>query len=114
MAAINKVIAGDFEGKMVVQSHKSLTISSMVKIYTEISKETVDFYEVVDAIENNDFTPEGRKLMGAFILGATGPIVAQAAMSKGKHLVAIQFKDGKKSLISVEEKLYNTLQAQLA
>lgn len=38
MAAINKVIAGDFEGKMVVQSHKSLTISSMVKIYTEISK----------------------------------------------------------------------------
>lgn len=52
--------------------------------------------------------------MGAFILGATGPIVAQAAMSKGKHLVAIQFKDGKKSLISVEEKLYNTLQAQLA
>jgi threonine dehydrogenase-like Zn-dependent dehydrogenase len=51
----------------------------------------------------------GRGLVGGFILGPVGLLAGLSAKSKGTHVVAIQFKDGKKSLIEMDEKIYKAL-----
>lgn len=44
--------------------------------------------------------------MGGFLLGPVGLLDGLSAKNKGVHIIAVQFKDGKKSLIEIDEKLY--------
>lgn len=48
----------------------------------------------------NRTTVESYEVMGG---------IAEATMKKGSYQIAIQFKDGKRSLIEVDEKLYKAI-----
>ncbi|AWO73868.1 hypothetical protein C1N76_04305 [Geobacillus thermoleovorans] len=54
-----------------------------------------------------------RGLVGSFLLGPVGLLAGLSAKTKGVHVVAIKFKDGKKSLLEVNEKIYAALMKNL-
>ena len=111
MKAKNKVIAGDYKNKNVVLS---MTGKAMIKgVFTKvkIDKKNVDAYEVVkDEHRKSAISGVGRGLVGNFLLGGVGLVAgALSAKSKGIYAVAIQFKNGKQSLLEVDDKIYDAI-----
>ena len=91
-----------------VNVHNSYGTGFMKTI--EINKETVEDYEVMDESHRKSATSAvGRGLVGGFLLGPVGLLAGLSAKSKGTHVVALQFKDGKKSLIEMDDKMYKAL-----
>ena len=110
MGASNKVIAGDYEGKSVANAIKNLAIITGFLKKIEVTKETLDSYEVMDEnSKTSAVSAVGRGLVGSFLLGPVGLLAGLSAKKKGVHIVALQFKDGKKSLLEIDDKLYKVL-----
>ena len=108
--ARNIVIAGDYEGKRLFNgfNHVGLMLGLIKSI--KLTKEEIESYEVMDEESRTSATSAvGRGLVGSFLLGPIGAVAALSAKKKGTHVIAIQFKDGKKSLIEIDNKLYKIL-----
>ena len=85
----------------------------MKKLY--LNKETVDTYEVLNS-ESQKSMSSGimRGLIGGAILGPVGALAGGvSAKNKNTYLVAVQFKDGKRSLLELEGVLYQALVQKL-
>lgn len=112
MGAKNKVIAGDYlNGTIspVRALYGSICISLVFK-KIPINKDTVEKYEVVDEkSQKSAISAIGRGFIGASLLGPVGLLAGLSAKSKGVHTIAIQFKDGKRSLIEVDDDIYKEL-----
>lgn len=110
MGAKNKVIAGDYKGKQISVTFGTVTlITGFLKTIT-LDKNTVEEYEVMNETHSKSATSAvGRGLVGGFLLGPVGLLAGLSAKSKGVHIVAIQFKDGMKSMIEMDEKIYKAL-----
>jgi hypothetical protein len=114
MGAKNKVIAGDYEGKAVMQTFGIVNVAIGFTKSVEINKNTVDTYEVVDeSTRKSAASAVGRGLAGGLLLGPVGMLAGLSAKSKGTHVIAIQFKDGKKSLLEIDDKIYSALMKKL-
>ncbi len=103
--AENKVIAGYLEGEKVK------TGNGLVFAGTDaVAKWTVEEYEVVSD-EKNISLSSGvlRGIAGRLILGPWGTLAALTAKKKGVYVVALKWKNGKKSLLEIDEKLYKCL-----
>lgn len=113
MGAKNMVIAGDYANKPVSASFGEAYIANGFKtIY--INKENVAEYERIDQEQKVSATSAvGRAFVGSMILGPAGLLAGLSAKKKGIHTVAIQFKDGTKSLMEVDDKLYKVIMAKL-
>jgi len=75
-----------------------------------LTKENVEEYEVIDESKNISATSTISKgFVGSLNLGPIGLLVAATAKKKGVHIVAVQFKDGKKSLLEVNDKIYKAI-----
>lgn len=110
MGAKNKVIAGDYQGKLVSQAFGIAMLSTSMFKSIALDKTTVEDYEVMDeSHQKSAVSAVGRGLVGGFLLGPVGLLAGLSAKSKGTHVVAIQFKDGKKSLIEVDDKIYKAI-----
>lgn len=113
MGAKNKVIAGDYEGKKVTQTFGMVSLSNFTGSI-ELSKYTVESYEIVDESHRKSAVSAiGRGLAGSLLLGPVGLLAGLSAKSKGTHVMAIQFKDGNKSLLEIDDKIYSTLLKRL-
>jgi hypothetical protein len=114
MSAKNKVIAGDYEGKLVTQTFGIVTLSTSITKGFPIDKTTVEEYEIIDATSRKSaVSGVGRAFVGGVILGPVGWLAGLTAKSKGTHTIAVQFKDGKKSLIEINDKIYSSLVKKL-
>lgn len=114
MGAKNLVIAGDYENKRFFIGRKGsgLIIGAFKSI--PINKDTVAEYEVVDAsLQTSAVSAVGRGLAGAFLLGPVGALAGLSAKKKGTHVVAIEFKDGKRSLLELDDRYYKQLMKDL-
>jgi hypothetical protein len=112
--AKNKVIAGDYEGKAVMQTFGIVSIAVGFTKSVDINKETVESYEIVDESKRKSAASAvGRGLAGSLLLGPVGLLAGLSAKSKGTHVLAVQFKDGKKSLLEIDDKIYSTLVKKL-
>lgn len=110
MGAKNKVIAGDYKGKQLMQVMGTVSLSTGFIKSMLINKTTVEEYEVMDESHSKSaVSAVGRGLVGGFLLGPVGMLAGLSAKTKGVHVVAIQFKDGKKSLIEVDDKIYKAI-----
>ena len=110
MAAKNKVVAGDYEGKPITQTFGKIMITAGWMKTVEISKVTVKEYEVIDQDSRKSATSAvGRAFVGGVILGPVGWLAGLSAKNKSSHTLAIEFKDGKKSLVEIDKKLYSLL-----
>lgn len=113
VGAKNKVIAGDYNNASIATLLGTINLTSGFKSIP-INKDIVETYEVVDEEKRKSAASAvGRGLVGSLILGPVGLLAGLSAKTKGVHLIAIQFKDGKKSLIEMDEKIYKALVRKL-
>lgn len=101
----SKVIAGYLEGESVRIGNGLVLIGSEA-----VAKWTVESYEVV-LEEKNISLASGllRGVAGRIILGPWGMLAALTAKKKGAYSIALQWKNGKKSLIEADEKIYKAI-----
>lgn len=110
MGAKNKVIAGDYKGFTITASFNELCIFLGINNEIKINKFSVAQYEVIDEENRKSATSAvGRALVGGLLLGGAGLLAGLSARRKGIYTVAIEFNDGKKSLIEIDEKRYKLL-----
>ena len=112
--AKNKVIAGSYEGKMVsppAWGFKHPVILTSFSKALELNTQTVESYEVItDEHRKSAASGVGRGLIGGALLGPIGLLAgAMSAKSRSIYLVAIQFKDGARSLLEVDNEIYTAL-----
>lgn len=101
----NKVIAGYLKGEYVRLENGLVLIGQEAA-----AKWTVKSYEVVSE-ENNISLASGllRGAAGKIILGPWGVLAALTAKRKGVYNVVLQWKNGKKSLLEIDEKVYKAI-----
>lgn len=101
----NKVIAGYREGECVRLENGLVLIGQEA-----VAKWTVEDWEVVSE-EKNISLASGllRGVAGKIILGPWGVLAALTAKKKGVYSVALQWKNGKKSLLETDEKVYKAI-----
>lgn len=108
--AKNKVVAGDFEGKKVEEYSHQLVIKDSSGIVKPINDATVEAYELItEEVIKSGTSAILRGSIGVAVLGPVGILAGLTAKNKGTYNVAIQFKDGMKSLIEIDDKLYKLL-----
>lgn len=111
MAAKNKVIAGDYSGKQVTGS---LGVVQIILGFTKtlvLDSSTVEACEVItDDHRKSAASGIGRGLVGGALLGPVGMLAGGlSAKNKGTFTVAVKFKDGKNSLVEINDKIYKSL-----
>lgn len=111
MAAKNKVIAGDYEGKVVSSTFGVVQISVGFTQTLVLGKKTVESYELItDEHRKSAKSGIARGLIGGALLGPVGILAGGlSAKSKGTYTVSIRFKDGKSSLLEVDDKIYKAI-----
>jgi hypothetical protein len=115
MAAKNLVIAGEYEGKgIVILKNKATLVISMKFLKAEkieLNKNTVESYEVItDEHMKSAASGIARGIVGGALLGPVGLLAGGlSAKNKGIYTLAIQFKDGKQSLMEVDDKIYKNI-----
>lgn len=108
--AKNKVIAGDYLNCSVLKISELISINSGFKKILELNQNTVENYELItEEHRKSAISGVSRGLVGGVLLGPVGLLAGLSAKNKGTHFVAIEFKDGKKSLLEIDDKIYKTL-----
>ena len=107
----NKVIAGDYNGKQVVGGIGVPVIGISFGKSLVLDKSTVESYELItDEHRKSAASGVTRGLVGGALLGPVGMLAGGlSAKSKGTCTVAIVFKDGKSSLLEIDEKIYKNI-----
>ena len=90
MGAKNMVIAGDYMGKPITG------IGGVVQIYVDITEDT----------RKSAASGIARGAVGAALLGPVGLLAGLSAKNKSTVTVAVRFKDGKNSLLEMDDKVY--------
>ena len=108
--AKNKVIAGDYEGWMLAAGSAGVIMAEKWKPIT-LNDTTVKSYEVItDDHRKSAASGATRGLIGGALLGPVGLLAGGlSAKNKGIYQIAIEFKDGKKSLLEIDDKIYKAL-----
>lgn len=107
-SAKNKVVAGDYLGSNVYTM--LITGNEVYCAGKSINKTYVETYEVLTEEKVKSGTSAVfRGAVGAAILGPVGLLAGLSARNKGIYSVAILWKDGKKSLLEVDDKLYKLI-----
>lgn len=101
----NKVLAGYLEGESVRTGNGLVLIGSEA-----VAKWTVESYEVLSE-EKSVSLASGllRGAAGRIVLGPWGMLAALTAKKKGAYSVALHWKNGKKSLLEIDEKTYKAI-----
>ena len=109
--AKNEVIAGDYEGKGVIDGGGAPGIVLKIFKVLDLNKTTVEAYEVItDEHRKSAASGAARGLVGGALLGPVGMLAGGLSANEvGIYQIAIQFKDGKRSLIEVDDKIYKDI-----
>lgn len=109
--AENRVIAGDYEGKGIgATSEGAYVITGFLKTF-DLNKDTVESYELItDEHRKSAASGAIRGLVGGALLGTAGMLAGGlSATENGIYQMVICFKDGKRSLIEVDDKIYKAI-----
>lgn len=107
MSAKNMVIAGDYMGKPITSIGGVTQIFVDRKNYVLLDKYGVESYDVItEETRKSAASGIARGAVGAALLGPVGLLAGLSAKNKSTVTVAVRFKDGKNSLIEVDEKVY--------
>lgn len=107
----NFVIAGDYKDKGLVYSGNKLALVTGFFKKIIINKDTLESYEVITEEHVKSATSgAARGLVGGALLGPVGMLAGvMSAKNKKTYHVVLEFKDGKRSLVEVDKKIYNAL-----
>lgn len=110
--AKNKVIAGDYMGKQVDGGGLSPAFIMIGMFKTiNLDKKNVESYELItDEHRKSAKSGVARGLVGGALLGPVGMLAGGiSAKTKGIYQIAVQFTDGKRSLLEVDDKIYKSI-----
>lgn len=108
--ASNKVVAGDYKGKLVGGNFGEVFISLTMTQFLYLNKETVSALTPLDDDSKISVASAAmRGLVGELIFGPIGLVAAATAKRNGIHIVGIEFKDGKRSVVEIDDKRYRNL-----
>lgn len=112
--AKNAVIAGDYQGKLLSCTSGRVFISLGFLKNLELDKKTVVSTELItDEHRKSAASGVARGLVGGALLGPVGMLAGGiTAKSKGIYQIAVEFTDGKRSLLEVDDKIYKALIAK--
>ena len=103
----SRVIAGDYENCKVGGYNKNGAFLIKGFETTPLNKYNVEMYEVLSEEKIKSGTSAIlRGGMGAMLLGPVGLLAGLSAKSKSMHVVAVVFKDGKQSLMEMNDVVY--------
>lgn len=105
--AKNKVISGEYEGKVLLTTLGKTFIQIGFLKTVELS-EIVESYEVLDEEKTKSASSAVvRGLIGGALLGPVGLLAGGlSAKNKVSKIILLKLKDGKESLIEVDQKIY--------
>lgn len=107
MGAKNMVIAGDYMGKPITGIGGVVQIYVDRKNYILLDKLGVDSYDVItEDTRKSAASGIARGAVGAALLGPVGLLAGLSAKNKSTVTVAVRFKDGKNSLLEMDDKVY--------
>ncbi len=109
--AKNRVVAGDYTGMAVgAAALTPYIITGFVKSFN-LDKQTVESYEVItDEHRKSAASGVTSDIVGGVLLGPVGVLAGElSAKNKDIYQIAINFKDGKRSLIEVDDKIYKAI-----
>lgn len=111
--AQNRVIAGDYKGKFIFKSGRKLVVKKFIEL--PIEKHWITSYEVInDEHRKSAASGIAKGLIGGALLGPIGMIAgAMAADNASTYHIAIQWKNGKQSLIEIDADYYKILMTSL-
>ncbi len=114
--ASNKVIEGEFKGKTVLSMWNKVSIIVKNGVFSQrkellLDKNTVESYELIDYSSDLSMTSAmARSAVGQAVAGDVGGIAgAMTAKVHSKNIVLITYRDGKKSLIEIDNGIYEVL-----
>lgn len=99
MVNINYVIEGQYKNEKISGGTLLRTASS------PFSKRYIYSYTVIDET-NKDQYSFWKGALGVALLGGYGAIAGLGGKNKKEYLIAIEWKDGEKSLILIDEEYY--------
>ena len=107
---INTVIRGDYKNCIIKHSKDILRLESE-NLNLNISKDVVDNYKLIHTnYKRNIMDLIARLVIGVYLIGPLGILaIFTSNMYICYHIVSLEFKDGKKSLIKINNKLYDKL-----
>ena len=100
MGAKNWVLEGDYKHKAVIMQGGKAVLNVGLMKNLKLDSSTIDQIEVVDE--------DSQKSMGSAV-APLGVVAAATAKTKGVHVVAIQFKDGKRSLLELDDTRFKAI-----
>ena len=115
-SARNKVIAGDYEGHSITRRFldRYIVVAKVETAFTitdlELSKCNINSYEIITEEKvKSGSSAIMRGALGAAVLGPVGLLAGLTAKNKEIHTIAIEWKNGKKSLIEIDDDYYKQL-----
>lgn len=110
MGAKNWVLEGDYKHKAVIMQGGKAVLNVGLMKNLKLDSSTIDQIEVVDEESQKSMgSAVARGAAGALLLGPLGVVAASTAKAKGVHVVAVQFKDGKRSLMELDDTRFKAI-----
>lgn len=106
----NYVVAGEYLGWQVKGGFGGITLNRGFK-KIKLNKATIETYELITE-EHSKSAASGavRGIVGGALLGPVGMLAGGlSAKEKGVYHVAIQFKNGEKSLLKIDKTFYDRI-----
>lgn len=101
MSNANYVLEGKYKGKKVDGSWVNISFTESYPV----SKHTISSYTVIDET-NKDKYSIWKGALGVALFGGFGAIAGVGGKKSKEYLVAVEWKDGEKSLLSLDEDAY--------
>ena len=114
MGAKNKVIAGDYSGYKINKKDYVYIDLAYNNLIVLLNKKNIESYDIIteDKVKSGS-SAILRGMVGVALLGGVGVLAGLSAKNKGIYTIAIQWKDGKRSLIEIDDKLYKKFIAEM-
>lgn len=110
MGAKNWVLEGDYKHKAVIMQGGKAVLNVGLMKNLKLDSSTIDQIEVVDEESQKSMgSAVARGAAGALLLGPLGVVAAATAKTKGVHVVVVQFKDGKRSLLELDDTRFKAI-----
>lgn len=99
MAKINIVLEGKYKNCKINNHGNMLTLDG------GLTKRNISSYTVIDET-NKDQYSIWKGALGVALLGGFGAVAGIGGKNKKEYLIAIEWKDGEKSLILIDDEYY--------
>lgn len=105
MSKINYVLEGAYKNAKI-NGYKEISVQTSEYIGGRpINKSNISSYIVIDENNKNQYSI-WKGALGVALLGGVGVVAGMGGKKKKEYLIAIEWKEGEKSLICIDDKYY--------